>query len=53
MDDGYQAAYNALHDARTGHHYSNYMPGALTQLSRRDKAYGQPALTLPISDDIS
>ena len=36
-------AYNAGHDDTPFRdHYSNYVPGALIQTSRRDKAYGIP-----------
>lgn len=36
-------AYNRAHDEGICHHYSNYVPGALTQASCRDKAYGMSA----------
>lgn len=39
LDDADHAAYKAGDDADIGDYLSNYLPGALTISSRRDKAY--------------
>ena len=42
LDAARHRPYKAHDDMEFGDHYSNYMPGALKQTSRRDKAYGLP-----------